>query len=163
MSQHTDSSSNLSPQRRGQRIAMPPEALNEYLTTQRTCRVASVDKDGHPNVSPLWFLWFDDALWLYSLTRSQRWTNLMRDPRVAIVVDDGEAYTELRGVEIRGTAEAVGPSPRPRDAELPELAGLEQAFADKYSGGQVGHDGRHGWLKITPSKITSWDFTRMGG
>lgn len=142
---------------------MPPEALNEYLTTQRTCRVATVDKDGHPNVSPLWYLWHDDALWLYSLTRSQRWTNLMRDPKVAIVVDDGDSYLELRGVEIRGTAEAVGPTPRPQEADLPELAELEQAFADKYSGGRVGHDGRHGWLKVTPTKITSWDFTRIGG
>lgn len=140
---------------------MPPEALDAYLAEQRTCRVATVDKSGHPHVAPLWFIWHDQAVWLYSLTRSQRWADLQRDPRIALVVDDGESYGELRGVEIRGTAQAVGPAPRPRDAELPELADLEQAFAAKYSGGQSGHDGHHAWLKITPTKIVSWDFTRI--
>ena len=23
------------------------------------------------------------------------------------------------------------------------------------------HDGRHGWLRVTPGKITSWDFRKL--
>ena len=23
------------------------------------------------------------------------------------------------------------------------------------------HDGRHGWLRLTPEKITSWDFRKI--
>jgi hypothetical protein len=24
------------------------------------------------------------------------------------------------------------------------------------------HDGRHAWLKLTPAKIASWDFRKLG-
>jgi len=38
---------------------------------------------------------------------------------------------------------------------------VEQAMADKYSGGQKVIDGRHGWLRVVPEKITSWDFRKL--
>lgn len=156
--------SELQPQRRGRRIAMPPEDLAHYLATQRTCRVATVDDAGRPHVSPLWFIWYEDALWLHSLTRSQRWTDLMRNPAISVVIDDGDTYFELRGVEILGTAEAVGPIPRVAGGEPdPVLDPLEAAFTTKYrGGGPMEYDGRHAWLKVTPDKIVSWDFTRIG-
>ena len=53
---------------------------------------------------------------VYSLTRSQRWTDIQRDPRVAAVIDAGEHYHELHGVEIEGDAVVVGPVPRAADA-----------------------------------------------
>ena len=31
----------------------------------------------------------------------------------------------------------------------------------KYHGGGMLHDGRHAWLRITPMKITSWDFRKL--
>jgi nitroimidazol reductase NimA-like FMN-containing flavoprotein (pyridoxamine 5'-phosphate oxidase superfamily) len=86
-------------QRRGRSIAMTVDEVEQFLTEQRTCRVASVGQDGSPHVAPLWFVWAGASLWLYSLVRSQRWTNLTRNPRVAVVVDTGTAYNELRGVE----------------------------------------------------------------
>ena len=76
--------------------------------------------------------------------RSQRWADLIRDPRVAVVVDAGQEYQELRGAEIKGIAEPVGEVPR-RGADDPELAAAELLFARKYLGGvTMVHDGRHG-------------------
>jgi nitroimidazol reductase NimA-like FMN-containing flavoprotein (pyridoxamine 5'-phosphate oxidase superfamily) len=69
-------------QRRGRVIAMSAEELDAFLTEQRTCRVATTGPDG-PHVAPVWFVWDGQALWIYSLTRSQRWANVSRDPRVA--------------------------------------------------------------------------------
>lgn len=99
-------------QRRGRKIMMTPGELDEFLTSQRTCRVATVSADGAPHVSTLWFAWDGTSMWLYSVMRSKRWTDLRRDPRVAIVVDTGEEYDELRGVELSGTVDFVGESPR---------------------------------------------------
>ena len=93
----------ISQQRRSRAIAMTPAELDDFLAQARTCRVASMGPDG-PHVAPLWFVWTGGALWLSSLVRSQRWADLARDPRVAVVVDAGEEYQELRGAEIRGTA-----------------------------------------------------------
>ena len=118
---------------------------------------------GH-NVSPVWFTWTGGALWIYSLTRSQRWADLQRDPRVAAVIDGGEHYAELHGVEIEGVAAVVGPVPRTGDADpqTPELAEPERLMAWKYFGAaDMTHDGRHAWLRITPAKITSWDFRKL--
>lgn len=90
---------------------MTPDELDEFLTTQRTCRVATVSADGAPHVSTLWFVWDGKSLWLYSITRSKRWSDLRRDPRVAVVVDTGEEYDDLRGVELSGTVEFIGEAP----------------------------------------------------
>jgi hypothetical protein len=147
-------------QRRGRRIAMTPEEVDAFLAEERTCRVATVGPDG-PHATPLWYAWHGGALWLTSVVRSQRWTDLQRDPRVAVVVDAGTSYAELRGVELRGRVEVVGEVPRTGEP-VPELVGPEQLMADRYLGGTFVHDGRHAWLRLAPDKITSWDFRKLG-
>ncbi|MFG3498928.1 pyridoxamine 5'-phosphate oxidase family protein [Streptomyces sp. NPDC047928] len=149
-------------QRRGRRIMMTPDELDAFLTERRTCRVATVSADGRPHVSALWFAWDGTSLWLYSLTRSRRWAELRRNPSIAVVVDDGEEYGELRGVELSGTAVVVGEAPRtgrPCDAELESV---ERLFARKNFGiAEMPHDGRHGWLRLTPDAVASWDFRKL--
>jgi nitroimidazol reductase NimA-like FMN-containing flavoprotein (pyridoxamine 5'-phosphate oxidase superfamily) len=141
---------------------MGPEEVDAFLAEERTCRVASVGSDGAPHVTPLWFVWDGAALWLTSIVRSQRWTDITRDGRIAVVVDAGDDFMELRGVELRGRAEPVGEVPRTGEP-VPELDEAERLYAEKYAGGVVFHDGRHAWLRVVPEKIVSWDFRKMGG
>ncbi|MEU2623804.1 pyridoxamine 5'-phosphate oxidase family protein [Streptomyces sp. NPDC007157] len=149
-------------QRRGRKIMMTPGELDEFLTTQRTCRVATVSASGAPHVSALWFAWDGKSLWLYSVVRSQRWKDLSRDPRVAVVIDSGEEYDQLRGVELRGTVEFVGEVPRTGEL-VAELDYVETLFARKNFGlDEMPHDGRHAWARLTPEKIASWDFRKLG-
>ncbi|MFJ2260985.1 pyridoxamine 5'-phosphate oxidase family protein [Streptomyces sp. NPDC087844] len=148
-------------QRRGRRIMMTPEELDEFLTTQRTCRVATVSADGAPHVSTLWFAWDGKSLWLYSITRSKRWADLRGDPRVAVVVDTGEEYDQLRGVEVSGSVEFVGEVPRMGEP-CPELDAVERLFARKNFGlDELPHDGRHAWMRLTPEATASWDFRKL--
>ena len=149
-------------QRKGRGIAMSDEERNEFLTVERTCRVATMNRDGSPHVAPLWFAWDGASLWLTSIMQSQRWENLQRDNRVAVVVDGGEEFMELRGVELHGQAVPVGEVPRTGEPVV-ELDLPERLFADKYAGGRIHHDGRHAWLRIVPDKIVSWDFRKMQG
>jgi hypothetical protein len=147
-------------QRRGRSIAMDRAEVDGFLARERTCRVASSGSDGGPHVAPLWFVWDGVALWLNSLVRSQRWTDLSRDPRVAVVVDAGTEFAELRGVEIRGRAVPVGEVPRGAGV-VPELAAPEALFARKYAGTDTFQpDGRHAWLRVIPEKLVSWDFRK---
>jgi hypothetical protein len=149
-------------QRRGRKAAMTDEERDAFLAETRTCRVASLGADGAPHVTPLWFAWDGRSLWLTSIVKSQRWTDIQRDNRVSIIVDAGVEFTELHGVELRGVAEVVGEVPRNGDA-VAELETPERIFADKYAGGTMHHDGRHAWLKVTPEKIVSWDFRKAFG
>jgi PPOX class probable F420-dependent enzyme len=149
-------------QRRGRVIAMNGEELASFLAEQHTCRLATTGPDG-PHVAPVWFVWDGQALWVYSLTRSQRWANVTRDPRVAVVVDDGHHYHELRGAELEGQAAVVGPVPRTaEDPPTPELAEPELLMAAKYfNAAPMTHDARHAWLRITPRKLVTWDFRKL--
>jgi PPOX class probable F420-dependent enzyme len=150
-------------QRRGRVIAMSADELTSFLAEQRTCRLATTGPDG-PHVAPVWFVWDGQALWVYSLTRSQRWANVTRDPRVAVVADDGHHYHELRGAEIEGQATVVGPVPRTgeQDPPAPELAEPELLMAAKYfNAAPMTHDARHAWLRITPRKLVTWDFRKL--
>ena len=78
-------------QRRGRKIAMTTEERDAFLRSARTCRVATVSSDGTPHVAPLWFAWDGTSLWLTSIVRSQRWTDLQRDNRLSVVVADSVA------------------------------------------------------------------------
>ena len=147
-------------QKRARRIAMSKDELDGFLAEQRMCRLGSVDGDGAPHVSPLWFVWDGSALWLHSIVKSQRWVNLMRDPRVSVAVDAGVGYGELRGVELLGRVDVVGDVPR---GETPhaDTAAAEQLWADKYTDGTFFSDGKHAWLRLEPDKIVSWDFRKL--
>jgi Pyridoxamine 5'-phosphate oxidase len=148
-------------QRRGRAIAMTVAEVDAFLSTERTCRVATAGRDGRPHVAPLWFVWDGTSLWLNSIVRSQRWTDLERDPRVAVVVDAGVEFSELRGVELSGTVAPVGDIPRTATPD-PDLAAPELLFARKYTGREeFTPDGRHAWLRLTPEKLVSWDFRKL--
>jgi hypothetical protein len=147
-------------QRRGKRIAMSPEERDAFLRTARTCRVGTVGATGSPHVSALWFVWDGEALWLNTLVKSQRWTNLLRDPRVSVLIDAGEDYMELRGVELLGEVEQVGSAPRVA-GPAPELEVPERLFGEKYNNGTFVPDGSHAWLRLRPSKVVSWDFPKL--
>jgi hypothetical protein len=108
---------------------MSKAELDAFLTEQRTCRVATASQDG-PHLTPVWYVWDGTALWAYSVVRSQRWTDISRDRRVAVLVDAGEAYGELHGAELRGGTDVMH------------------------------HTGHHAWLRLEPDKITSWDFRK---
>lgn len=153
-------------QRHGRRVMMDRDRRDAFLRDQRTCRIATVSADGRPHVTPLWFVWDGSALWLYSITRSRRWAELERDPRVAVVVDAGEEYGELCGVELTGRVERVAEAPR-TGLRYDGPAGLDAAeklFAAKYGFGEtMFHDGRHAWLRLDPETLTSWDFARLAG
>lgn len=139
---------------------MSPEELDEFLRSERMCRVGTINGDGSPHTSALWFAWDGKSIWLTSLVKSQRWVNLMRDPRISVLVDAGHGYGELQGVELNGSVVTVGEVPRTGEA-VPELETPERLFGDKYVGGAFGHDRRHAWLRLDPDKIVSWDFRKI--
>jgi hypothetical protein len=130
-------------QRRGRKIAMTSQEVDAYLASERTCRVATVGAGGAPHVTPLWFAWDGTSLWLTSIVKSQRWTDLQRNNRISVMIDSGHDFMELQGVELRGVAVAVGEIPRTGQA-CPELDQPERIYAD-------------------PEKLVSWDFRKITG
>ena len=147
-------------QKRSRKIAMNPAELDEFLGNERTCRLGTMGPNG-PHVSPLWYVWDGTSLWMTSLVRSQRWTDIKREPRVSVVIDTGEAYLELRGAELVGRVVVVGEVPRTGEPNQ-TLEEPERLMALKYSGkSEMTHDHRHAWLRLSPEKVVSWDFRKI--
>jgi pyridoxamine 5'-phosphate oxidase family protein len=98
-----------------------------YMGTQTLGRLATVQQDGTPQVSPVGFSHNPELDTIdivgFSMSTSQKFRNVAHDGRVAFVIDDIASRTpwRVRCLEIRGVAEAVlDPSnPRPgHDASL---------------------------------------------
>ena len=68
-------------------------------------RVAVVREDGSPLVTPIWFIYEDDAIYFTPREKSEWFTCLRRDPRVALCID--EQALPYRKVLVEGSAELV--------------------------------------------------------
>jgi hypothetical protein len=148
-------------QRRGLKIAMSTQEMDRFLEQERVCRLSTVAADGTPRSNPLWFVWYDRALWLYSLVGTQRWANIERNPTVSALVDAGHDYGELRGIELLGKVAIVGDLPRTGHHD-PDLETPERLFFRKYfDRDEPVHDGRHAWLRLVPDQVVSWDFRKL--
>ena len=84
-----------------------------YLESQPLGRLATIQPDGSPQVKPVGFRYNPELGTVdvsgFSMSASQKYRNVSRDGRAALVIDD-IASTQpwrVRFLEIRGRAEAV--------------------------------------------------------
>jgi len=86
------------------------DAEIEYLRSQRLGRIATVDRDGQPHVTPVTFH-FNEAEDVLDVGGvffggTKKWRDAKRDPHVTLLVDDVLTNPRrARAIEIRGTAE----------------------------------------------------------
>ncbi len=110
-----------------------PEEI-EYLKTQRLARIATVSKQGQPDVAPVGFDFDGEHFYVGGRNpgKTLKFKNVAGgNTLVALVVDDLESVRpwKVRGLKIHGTAE----------------------FAER-----VGYVGSGIYLRITPTKVWSW-------
>jgi PPOX class probable F420-dependent enzyme len=59
------------------------------LTEQKICWIATTRPDGKPHLSPIWYVWLDDRIWLCCWSGSVKARNLRADPRVSFSLQEG--------------------------------------------------------------------------
>jgi PPOX class probable F420-dependent enzyme len=94
------------------KIRMSKEEIADFLDSSKSLMVATLDKQGAPHLTTLWFARSGDDILFETYGTSQKVVNLKRDPRIAVMCEQGETYNELRGVSIQGIAEVVDGGPR---------------------------------------------------
>jgi pyridoxamine 5'-phosphate oxidase family protein len=89
-----------------------------YLGSERRLgRIATVGKDGTPHVVPVGWSYNPDEDTIdvtgYNFAQSKKYRDVGRSGRAAIVIDDIASVTpwRVRGVEVRGRAEALAEPP----------------------------------------------------
>ena len=71
------------------------------LETELMAWMTTLDPDGQPQSSPIWFLWRDGEVVVYSHIRAPRNANVESNPRVSFNLNtdpDGEAVVTMEGV-----------------------------------------------------------------
>ena len=140
-------------------IRMDEAERAAYLESRRVITVASHSADGTIHLVAMWFfLDADGCLVMWTNGRSQKATNLRRDPRVTVMAESGEDYSELRGVTIAGRAElvegfdavlAIG-----RRVGARYGLGAPEEFLVHQATKRVG-------IRIVPERVTPWDHTKL--
>jgi PPOX class probable F420-dependent enzyme len=87
-----------------------PERQAWFLANMPNAIVATVRRDGLPQVTPNWYLWTGEEFWISTSAATAKTHNLRRDPRIILVIDDpasgdyvqviGSA-TIIEGLEVR--------------------------------------------------------------
>ena len=98
--------------------------IRAYLAAVRYAAVSTISPDGGPHQAFVWYLLVEDGLVINS-RRERRWpSNLMRDPRISIAVQDW--HNPEHWVGLKGTAELLHEG---EDA-LADIAAMARRYDD---------------------------------
>src|ERR1044072_1065685 len=88
-------------------VRMSDEEIDAFLHERHTMSVATFNHDQTIHLVAMWYGFYEGKPAFETFTKSQKVLNLRRDPRIAGLVEDGDEYGKLRGVEIVGRGEVI--------------------------------------------------------
>jgi PPOX class probable F420-dependent enzyme len=143
-------------------IKMTPEEVDAFLNRRLPMSVATFNHDGTIHLVAMWYGFLDGAVAFETKAKAQKVKNLRRDPRLTCLVEDGDYYEELMGVELVGTAEIVedrdrmwpmGVSLVKRYMDVPDEhvdAAVEMALHNRVV------------VKMNVERVVTWDHRKLG-
>ncbi len=146
-------------------IAMTAAEADAFLRGGRVCVLVTLGPDGLPDPVPMWYVVDEDGrVLMRTYAKSQKVVNLRRDPRYSALVEAGERYVELRGVQLTGVVELDD------DPEL--VAHIQTGLARKYEGLAPEHAaafraaaleraGKQLALRLHVDRLVSWDHRKL--
>ena len=144
-------------------IKMTDAEVEDYLSGRHTMNVASFNHDGTIHLVAMWYAMLDGDPVFWTFGKSQKIRNLERDPRITVLVETGEEYAELMGVEMVGQASVIAD----RDA----INAIGEAVYVRYFG-DIDDEVRpfvHATgakrlgVRIAVDKVVSWDHRKLEG
>jgi PPOX class probable F420-dependent enzyme len=146
---------------RRRQIRFTPEEQEAFLREHRKAALATIDKDGFPHLVAMNFFAKDGAFYMTSYGKAQKVVNIRRNPKVALMIEAGNSYSDLRGVMVRGHCEIIEGA----DAVRSVFSAMAQARGTPSERPRAATDSapKRVVLKIIPERITSWDHSKLGG
>ena len=144
---------------------MTDDEVTAYLETQRILNVATNGPSGHPHVVAMWYAVIDGAVKFWTFGKSQKVINLRRDPKMTCLVESGESYDQLKGVELVGTGRIID--------DYDEILAIGTAVAIRYNGPGAASEAalpfieaqarKRLGIEVVVGRAVSWDHTKLGG
>jgi pyridoxamine 5'-phosphate oxidase-like protein len=146
-------------------IMMSDDEVRAYLETERVLNVATIGPTGHPHLVAMWYAMVEGNAVFWTFSKSQKIVNLRRDPRMTGLVESGDTYDQLKGVELVGRGVIVD--------DYNEILEIGKAVGVKYNGPSVLGESALPFLEAQATKrlgvvfevdhIVSWDHTKLAG
>lgn len=149
-------------------IRMTDEEIRAYLQEGHTVTLVTNGPKGYPHAVAMFYALdlTDDGVVLKFATyaSSQKVKNAQKDPRCTLLIETGQAYSELRGLMMEGDAEIVTDLDETvqtmveanarTGSPLPDVALIPDDVKRKMAGKRV-------LMKIRPSRFVSWDHGKL--
>lgn len=147
-------------------IKLTPEEQTDFLARGQTIYLASNGEDGFPHLIAMWYAIEGDTILMTTFKKSQKVKNLRRDPRCALLLEEGASYEKLKGVFLRGTCELIDDE----ETTLETLgkigaraAGSDTPPPKEAMEGMRPQARKRVTLVFRASKTRSWDHAKLGG
>jgi PPOX class probable F420-dependent enzyme len=145
-------------------IQMTDAERDAYLQGRHNMTMATLGPTGRIHLVAMWYAFHEGEVALATFGKSQKIANLRRDPRITLLVETGETYEELKGVEIEGRATVHDD----RDLVLDVCTSLVQRYYPVDTEEQAREiatimGAKRAVVTVTPEHISTWDHTKLQG
>ena len=144
-------------------IRMNDEEIRAFLEEQRTLQVATIDHDGWPHLVAMWYAVVNDQVVFWTYAKSQKAVNLLRDPKLTCLVETGERYDELRGVQIKGRAILTNDQETIRRTAEVIYTRYVNPLNDATRQMIAAQAPKRVLVFVEPIEVVSWDHRKLGG
>jgi PPOX class probable F420-dependent enzyme len=146
-------------------VAMSADEVTAFLTGGRILVMVTFGPDGLPDPVPMWYVVdAEGRIAMRTYAASQKIVNLRRDPRVSGLVEDGERYDELRGVQLTGKMELVDDPEMIADTMVGVLRKYEGLTTDDVPAARTAALARapkQMGMRLVPERVVSWDHGKL--
>ena len=109
------------------KIKMSEEELSSFLQKQISLQIGTINKDGSPHLTTMWYLYAGENFIFHTYTKSQKIINLKRDSRITLLTEAGSQYSDLQGIIVYGNAEIIS-----GENSLEEVIRYMEMVGEKY-------------------------------
>jgi len=142
-------------------IALTESEVDALLRAGRTLVLVTNGPDGVPDPVPMWFVVDEGGtVWMRTYAASQKVRNLERDARFAALVEDGDRYVELRGVQLSGTVGLVDDVDTICEVFaglMVKYEGLDPEHVDSVKAAYRDRAPKQRAVRLDVTKVVSWD------
>jgi len=144
-------------------IKMTPDEIDEFVQGWHTMNCATINHDGSIHLVAMWYGFLEGCPALETKAKSQKVANLRRNPQITCLIEEGDKYEELQGVEMVGHAEIIEDPDR--------IFELGISVFERNSGQKYAPDmkpfvdamlNKRVVVKIHVDKYVSWDHRKLG-
>jgi PPOX class probable F420-dependent enzyme len=141
--------------------AMTADETTAFLGSSRKMQLATINPDGTPHLVTMFYVMRDGRITFWTYRASQKARNLARDRRLTCLIEDGDEYFDLRGVQVRGVVERIEDPAGVAAVGSLIVGGLAGVPADG-STHYVEHAARKRVAyTVTAERIASWDHRKL--